>query len=61
VRSRPPNVDLAQEIITMITARTVYQALRARVISTANNMEKAAARHRLVEASHSCRRHDGRT
>jgi flagellar basal-body rod protein FlgG len=33
------NVDLAQEMITMIAARTVYQA-SARVISTANNMEK---------------------
>jgi flagellar basal body rod protein FlgG len=34
-----PNVDLAQEMITMITARTVYQA-SARVISTAATMEK---------------------
>ncbi|MBI3516037.1 MAG: flagellar hook basal-body protein [Proteobacteria bacterium] len=34
-----PNVDLAQELITMITARVVYEA-SARVITTANNMEK---------------------
>jgi len=34
-----PNVDLAQELVTMITARTVYTA-SARVFSTANNMEK---------------------
>lgn len=34
-----PNVDLAQELITLITARTVYAA-SARVISVANNMEK---------------------
>ncbi len=34
-----PNVDLAQEFITMITAKTVYEA-SAKVISTANNMEK---------------------
>jgi flagellar basal-body rod protein FlgG len=34
-----PNVDLAQEFITMITAKVVYEA-SAKVISTANNMEK---------------------
>jgi flagellar basal-body rod protein FlgG len=34
-----PNVDLAQELITMITARAVYTA-STRVISVANNMEK---------------------
>ena len=34
-----PNVDLAQELITMITAKTVYTA-SARVITTADSMEK---------------------
>lgn len=34
-----PNVDLAQELITMITAKAVYTA-SARVITTADSMEK---------------------
>lgn len=34
-----PNVDLATEFITLITARAVYEA-SARVIRTASNMEK---------------------
>jgi flagellar basal-body rod protein FlgG len=34
-----PNVDLAQELITMIAAKAVYQA-SARVITTASDMEK---------------------
>ena len=34
-----PNVDLASEFITMITAKAVYEA-SARVITTADNMEK---------------------
>jgi flagellar basal-body rod protein FlgG len=34
-----PNVSLDQELVTMITAKAVYQA-SARVITTADNMEK---------------------
>jgi len=34
-----PNTDLATEFVTMITAKAVYEA-SARVITTANNMEK---------------------
>jgi flagellar basal-body rod protein FlgG len=34
-----PNVDLAQELVTMIAAQAVYEA-SARVITTASNMEK---------------------
>jgi len=34
-----PNVDLAQELITMITAKAVYTA-SARVVTTADSMEK---------------------
>jgi len=34
-----PNVDLAQELVTMITAKAVYEA-SARVITTASSMEQ---------------------